>query len=91
MDEANPPEITAKICEIISESTDYQVSELSTRASEHLHKEMGIDSLTLLEVALTIDQEFDTDFTEEELLGMESVNRATELVIERLKSKKTAA
>ena len=83
--------IQAQIIELICDSTKYAPGDLVGRESENLHKDLGIDSLTLLEVALSIDQEFETDFTEEELLSLESVQRATEMVSERLESKKKTA
>ena len=50
----------------------------------NLHTDLGIDSLSLLEIALRVDQTFETDFTEEELLKMSSVSTAATLVAERL-------
>ncbi len=86
MDASKLAETKGRICELIAESTNFDPSELSTKEDAHLHKELGIDSLTLLEIALSIDQEFETDFSEEELLGMESVNKAAEMVLTRLDS-----
>ena len=84
--------IELRIREIISESTDYSPEDLAENRDAHLHKDLSIDSLTLLEVALSIDQEFQTDFSEEELLGMESVNKAAGMVVDRLEeSTDTAA
>jgi len=74
--------VKRRIKEIIQESAQLGSAEIDDRA--HLHQELRIDSLTLLEVALTIDQEFKTDFTEEELMTMESVQRAAEMVVDRL-------
>ena len=74
--------VKRRIKEIIRESAQLGSAEIDDRA--HLHQELRIDSLTLLEVALTIDQEFKTDFTEEELMTMESVQRAAEMVMDRL-------
>jgi acyl carrier protein len=52
-----------------------------------LSQDMGIDSLTLLDVALSIDQEFDTEFTEDELFQMQSIDIAFSMVEKRLVSK----
>ena len=91
MSEKSIVEVRSRISDIISESTDYSASDLQERQGDHLHKDLNIDSLTLLEVALSIDQEFETDFSEEELLGMESIDRAADMVMERLESLKAGA
>ena len=80
-------EITDKIRAIIAERTDFSEDDLAGRTAEKLNSDLGIDSLTLLDVALSIDQEFDTEFTEEELFQMSSIDVATSMVEERLASK----
>ena len=84
-------EIASKICEIIAESTDYSAADLMERTNEELNKDLGIDSLTILEIVLSVDQEFQTDFTEEELFGMQTVEKAAAMVAERLKAKEGAS
>lgn len=84
MNDVEMQEIITKICDIISQSTAYTPEELEKRKTEHLHTGLDLDSLTLLEVALVIDQEFETDFSEEKLLGMETVEKAAGMVSERL-------
>ncbi|MFT5466248.1 MAG: acyl carrier protein [Verrucomicrobiales bacterium] len=91
MNETDAKTITAKICEIIDERTDYSADDLAGRTSELLHTDLGIDSLTLLDVALSIDQEYETDFPEEELLGMETIEKATTMVVDKLKENKESA
>jgi acyl carrier protein len=83
----NSSEISEKIRAIIAGCTDFPAGELVSRTSEMLGKDLGIDSLTLLDIALSIDQEFDTEFTEEELFKMQSIDIATSMVEERLLSK----
>ena len=83
----NQSDISEKICEIIAERTDYSVIELADRRGDLLQPNLKIDSLTILDIALSIDQEFQTDFTEEELFGMESIEKATAMVRERLEQK----
>jgi acyl carrier protein len=83
--------IKEKIGGIIEASANFKPSELSGREGAHLNKDLGIDSLTLLEIALNVDQEFATDFSEEELLGMESIQKAAEMVFARLGSRKAEA
>jgi len=91
MSEFRVEHIRTRIGEIISASTNYSSAELCRREMDHLHKDLGIDSLTLLEIALSVDQEFETDFSEEELLGMESIQRAAEMVANRLEGLKGEA
>ena len=87
---ASIEDIKGKIGGIIETSANLKPSELIGRENEHLNKDLGIDSLTLLEIALSVDQEFGTDFSEEELLGMESIQKATDMVFARLESRKAA-
>lgn len=74
--------IKVRIKEIINASAKLDPIKIEEKA--HLHKDLKIDSLTLLEIALTIDQEFKTNFSDDELLMMESVQRAAEMVVGRL-------
>jgi acyl carrier protein len=74
--------VKCRIKEIIESATHLAPANIDERAN--LNKDLKIDSLTLLEVALTIDQEFGTDFTDEELLAMESIQKAAEMVVDRL-------
>ena len=74
--------VKRRIKEIIRESAQLGSADIDDRAL--LRDELRIDSLTLLEVALTIDDEFKTDFTDEELMMMVNVQRAAELVVDRL-------
>jgi acyl carrier protein len=91
MKESELPEITTRICEIIAESTDFSAEDLQARSAENLNSDLGIDSLTILEIVLSVDQEFKTDFTEEELFGMQTIEGATEMVAERLGQAKEGA
>ena len=70
------------IREIVCEYGQLQPDEVGNDAN--LHTDLGIDSLSLLEIALRVDQEFETDFKEEELLKMSSVSAAADLVINQL-------
>jgi len=74
--------VKRRIKEIIRESAQLDSADIDDRV--HLHRDLRIDSLTLLEVALTIDEAFKTNFNEEELVTMENVQRAAEMVVGRL-------
>jgi len=67
---------------IVCEYGQLQPDEVGDDAN--LHTDLGIDSLSLLEIALRVDQEFETDFKEEELLKMSSVSAAADLVANQL-------
>ena len=71
-----------RIREIVCEYGQLQPDEVGDDAN--LHTDLGIDSLSLLEIALRVDQEFETDFKEEELLKMSSVCAAAALVANQL-------
>ena len=77
--------VEQRIREIVCEYGQLQPDEVGNDAN--LHTDLGIDSLSLLEIALRVDQEFETDFSEEELLKMSSVSAAAKLVTDRLASK----
>lgn len=78
----NKEALKKRIREIVCEYGQLQPDEVGDDAN--LHTDLGIDSLSLLEIALRVDQEFETDFKEEELLKMSSVNAAAELVADQL-------
>jgi len=77
--------VKSRIKEIIRESAQVKSADIDETA--HLHEDSKIDSLTLLEVALTIDQEFKTNFTEAELMTMASIQIMAENVVSRLAGK----
>ena len=74
--------VKQRIREIVCEYGQLQPDEVGDDAN--LHTDLGIDSLSLLEIALRVDQEYETDFTEEELLKMSSVSTAATLVTDQL-------
>lgn len=71
-------EIETKIKKIISRSTRLKPEEIDNGLD--FHTALGVDSLAVLEIVLTVDQEFNTDFTEHELRQMDSVNKAVQMV-----------
>ena len=75
-------QVKCRIKEIIKSTA--HVDPAAIDESANLHDDIKIDSLTLLEVALTIDQEYGTDFNDDELLAMQSIQRAAEMVVDRL-------
>jgi acyl carrier protein len=71
-------EIEARIKSIISKSTRLKPEEIDTGLD--FHSALGVDSLAILEIVLSVDQEFNTDFSEHELRQMQSVDKAVEMV-----------
>ena len=74
-------ELKTRIREIVCEYGRLEPDQVTDDAN--LHTDLGIDSLSLLEIALRVDQEYETDFPEEELMKMSSVATAAALVEER--------
>ena len=71
-------DIETRIKVIISDNTRLKPEEIKTGGN--FRTELGFDSLTVLQVVLGIDQEFETDFSEEELRQIDSVDRAVQMV-----------
>lgn len=71
-------EIEAKIKKIISKSTRLRPEEIES--GSNFHTALGVDSLAVLEIVLSVDQEFNTDFSEHELRQMDSVDKAVQMV-----------
>lgn len=71
-------EIKAKIKQVVFETTNIKPEDIADNASfvDDLH----LDSLTLLEIAVNVDQEFMLDIPEEEMQKFSSVNASAELV-----------
>ena len=71
-------EIEARIKRIISKSTRLKPEEIDSGLD--FHTALGVDSLAVLEIVLSVDQEFQTDFSEHELRQMVSVDKAVQMV-----------
>jgi len=71
-------EITAKIKEIISSVANIPVDEIGDRDS--YTKDLGLDSLSLLEIGVDVDYEFQLGLPEEEWQDVDSVEAAATLV-----------
>jgi len=71
-------EIEATIKRIISRSTRLKPEEIESGLD--FHTALGVDSLAVLEIVLSVDQEFQTDFSEQELRQMDSVDKAVQMV-----------
>ena len=82
-------EVKAKIKEIISTVSSIPVSDIDDRAS--YAGDLGLDSLTLLEIGVDMDYEFKLGLPEERLQHIRSVQDAYEVVMETLGQRQAAA
>ena len=82
-------EVKAKIKEIISTVSSIPVSDIDDRAS--YAGDLGLDSLTLLEIGVDMDYEFKLGLPEERLQHIRSVQDAFEVVMETLGQRQAAA
>ncbi len=78
-------EIKSKIKQIISNVTSIDSAEIGDDAS--FTKELGLDSLSLLEIGVDVDYEFQLGLPEERMRGLDSVEQTFALVEERLHEK----
>ena len=75
-------EIKTRIKEIIFETTSIEPADIDDNAS--FADDMNLDSLTLLEIGVNIDQEFGLDLSEEEMKKLQTVQASAELVRQRI-------
>lgn len=78
-------EIKAKIKQIISNVTSIDPAEIGDEVS--FTGELGLDSLSLLEIGVDVDYEFQLGLPEERMRGLDSVMQTVALVEERLQEK----
>jgi acyl carrier protein len=75
----------AKIKEIISNVTSIDADKIGDDTS--FSEELGLDSLSLLEIGVDVDYEFQLELPEERMRGLDSVSQTFALVEERLAEK----
>lgn len=78
-------EIEKKVRQIIFETTNIDPSEIEEHA--HFVNDLDLDSLTLLEIGVNVDQEFRLDLPEEEMKDMVDLRATVALVIAHLEKK----
>ena len=81
-------EIKGKIREIITNVTNIAPEQIGDDAS--FTGELGLDSLSLLEIGVDVDYEFRLELPEERMRGLDSVEETYRLVVERLEEKAAA-
>lgn len=79
------PEMKAKIKEIIANVTNIDPAEIGDSTS--FTQELGLDSLSLLEIGVDVDYEFKLELPEERMRGLDSVDQTLALVEERLEER----
>lgn len=79
-------EIASRVKQIISNVTNIPPGEVSDSAS--FTRDLDLDSLSLLEIGVDVDYEFQLGLPEESMRGLDSVNDTVELVLERLRERR---
>ncbi len=82
-------EVKAKIKEIISTVSSIPTEDIADNAS--YSDDLGLDSLTLLEIGVDMDYEFKLGLPEERLQHIRSVQDAFDVVMETLGQRQVAA
>ena len=82
-------EIKKKIKTIIYETTNIKPEEIQDGAS--FADDLELDSLTMLEIAINVDQEFGLDFPEDDLPKLSSVDASAQMVLERMQEAEITA
>lgn len=78
-------EITRRIKQIISNVTNIPPDEIADAAS--FTRDLDLDSLSLLEIGVDVDYEFQLALPEERMRGLDSVADTLTLVEERLRER----
>ena len=78
----NPSHVKAKIKEIISTVSSIPVEDIADSAS--YSDDLGLDSLTLLEIGVDMDYEFKLGLPEDRLQEIRSLQDAVDVVMECL-------
>lgn len=78
-------EVKERIKQIISNVTNIAPDEIDDAAS--FTKDLDLDSLSLLEIGVDVDYEFQLGLPEERMRGLDSVNDTLALVEERLRER----
>ena len=71
-------QIRAEVKKLVAEITEREPEEVSDKAI--FNEELGIDSLTGMEIMLAIDKKFKTDLPEEEFAKIKNVDDIVEMI-----------
>ena len=75
-------EITQKVKKIIAEQLDKSLEEINEEAS--FLNDLGADSLDVVEMIMLLEEEFDTDISDEEAENIQTVKEAIDYIVTRL-------
>lgn len=78
-------EVTDRVKRIISNVTNIAPTDVGDAAS--FTRDLDLDSLSLLEIGVDVDYEFQLGLPEERMRGLDSVNDTVALVLERLRER----
>jgi acyl carrier protein len=82
-------EMKARIKEIISNITNIDAGRIGD--ADSFTRDLDLDSLSLLEIGVDVDYEFQLGLPEERMRGIDSVDETVALVSERLREQSAAA
>lgn len=71
-------EIRSKIKQIIANATNIDPAKIEDNAS--YKDDLGLDSLTMLEISVDLDSEFDLEMPEEELANIRTLQNSVDLI-----------
>jgi acyl carrier protein len=84
----NKDEIKSEITDLITEiAEDMDVEESSITEDAHFVKDMGLDSMALLEVLATMEKKFGVSIPESEFPNITTINKCTDTVEKYLAQK----
>lgn len=78
-------EIAGRVKQIISNVTNIPAADIAETAS--FTRDLDLDSLSLLEIGVDVDYEFQLGLSEERMRRLDSVNDTVALVEERLRER----
>ncbi|MDJ0839560.1 MAG: acyl carrier protein [Acidobacteriota bacterium] len=81
-DALNLEVIKTRIKEIVFATCGLEPEDIADDAN--FIKDLGLDSLTMMEIGVDIDQEYDLDLQDEEMKLLHDVNASAALVMEKL-------
>lgn len=85
----NKDEIKSAITDLITEiAEDMDVEESTITEDAHFVKDMGLDSMALLEVLATMEKKFGVSIPESEFPNITTINKCTDTVEKYLAQKK---
>ena len=82
-------ELKERLKQIIHEATKLDPASIADDAA--FVQDLNLDSLILLEIAVNVDQEFELDLPDEDMMKFTSVDTSAQLVLEKLTDKEKLA